>query len=439
MKKYLFLCLVLFVAQEMQGQRVTLSREQALADIDTLVNRIVYTHPAPFTVCPEPVFRERIAQIKAELPDTLTDLEFGRKVIPCVGMLGDGHTFVRFAYPTPEQLLFPENVRIDYRDSSLTLNGDSAKVIRINDMPVKDMLGDMVQYIGGERMHFRFTCLQNQFCFFLNAFYPDSVYRLVLREPDGNLLEKTVLALPYKQIVKMVEAYRVKKGKERKKAAYAFQLSPDKKSMFFEFNSFYDLDKFKVFADSMFRELKERKIRNLIIDIRNNGGGDSRLGDELLQYLLHVPFIQFGKMQARVGRYTKSLNVDWKNITDTLFVVSPRLEPLRKEPLRVSKRTKVYLLTSNSTFSSAAAFSWAFQYFKGGIVVGEESGGMNVTFGDVWSYTLLHSRLHCGVSWKRFYHYGADDRDIHGTLPDVEVPADRALDRVKQLVCKGKK
>lgn len=64
---------------------------------------------------------------------------------------------------------------------------------------------------------------------------------------------------------------------------------------------------------------------------------------------------------------------------------------------------------------------------------------MNVTFGDVWSYTLPHSCLHCGVSWKRFYHYGADERDIHGTLPDVEVPADRALDQVKQLVCKGKK
>lgn len=37
-------------------------------------------------------------------------------------------------------------------------------------------------------------------------------------------------------------------------------------------------------------------------------------------------------------------------------------------------------------------------------------------------------RLIHGVSWKRFYHYGADDQDIHGTLPDVEVPADQALD-----------
>lgn len=74
-----------------------------------------------------------------------------------------------------------------------------------------------------------------------------------------------------------------------------------------------------------------------------------------------------------------------------------------------------------------------------GKIIGEESGGMNVTFGDVASYTLPFSQLQCGVSWKRFYHYGADDRDIHGTLPDVEVPADQALDYTFQHFVRKKR
>lgn len=442
--KYLFLCLVLFVAQEMQGQRATLSREQALADIDTLVNRIVYTHPNPFTVCPESVFRERIARIKAELPDSLTDKDLALELIPCVVALGDGHTYVSLPSmsPTPDMLLFPGEVQIDWRDSTLNIKGDSAKVIRINDRAVQEVLGNMVQYASGEQMFYRFFQVQQMFHGLLYLLYPDSVYRLVVCEPDGKQGERIVKALSYEQIIKQIQAKSKQRIVRARRPDYAFQISQDAKNMFFEFNSFYNLDKFKVFADSMFREIKERKIKNLVIDIRRNGGGDSKLGDELLQYLSHRPFVQFGKVQLRRGRYNMYLfeeDEDLRGTSDTLFTMTASLIPLRKEPLRISKRTKVYLLIGHNTFSSAAVFSWAFQYFKVGTVVGEESGGMNVSFGDILYYSLSHSRLRCGVSWKKFYNYGADDQDIHGTLPDVEVSVDQALDKVEQLVSKGKK
>lgn len=440
--RYFLLCLILFFIQEVCGQNVTLSREQAMADIDTLVSRIVYTHTNPFTVCPETVFRERIARIKAELPNTLTDWDLAREITPCVVALEDGHTFVNFPSlkPTPDMRFFMERVEIDWKDSTFTLAGDSAKVIRINDVPVQEMLGNMVQYVGGEKMFYRFFQVQQNFHSFLYLFYPDSVYRLVLHESDGKQVEKVVRALSYEQIVKKAKANGKQQAKKSVRPDYAFQISKDGKNMFFEFNRFHDLDKFKIFTDSMFREIKERKVKNLVIDIRRNGGGDSKLGDELLQYLSHKPFVQFGEVQTRVGRYNKYMfGEEVKDISDTLVVSSNSLIPLRKEPLRISTKTKVYLLISHKTFSSAAGFSWAFQYFKVGTVVGEESGGMNVCYGDILYYVLPHSRLQCGVSWKKFYNYGADDQDVHGTLPDVEVPADQALETVKQLVRKGKK
>lgn len=442
--KLLLLCLVLFLVQGTWAQRVILSRGQAVADIDTLVNRIVYTHPDPFTIYPESAFLERIARIKAELPDTLTDWDLAIKVIPCVVALGDGHTSVSFPQlqPSPELLLFPEGVQIDARDTSMILTGDSAKVIRINDIPAKEMLGNMVQYAGGERMFYRFLKVQQMFHGMLNRFYPDSVYRLVLADRDGKQVEKVVKALSYEQIIKMTQAKNRQKNSRDKRPDYAFQVSKDGKNMFFEFNSFYDLDKFKVFADSMFRELKERKIKNLVIDIRRNGGGNSKLGDELLQYLSHKPFVQFGKVQIRRGRYILEKfadDEDLKGASDTVFTINAPLIPLRKEPLRINKKTKVYLLISHSTFSSASSFSWAFKYFNVGTVVGEESGGMNVSYGDILTYYLPHSRLRCGVSWKKFCQYGADEQNIHGTLPDVEVPAGEALNAVKQLIRKGKK
>lgn len=436
-----FLCLFLLFIYNVQGQRITLSRDQALADIDTLVSRIIYTHPDPFTVCPESVFRERIALVKAELPDSLTSWEFALKIVPCVVALGDGHTFASLPFQklSPEMLLFPGQVQIDWRDSTLTLRGDSVKVIRINDMPVQNVLGEMVQYVGGERMFYRFFRVQQMFQFFLPQLYPDSIYRLVLLDSVGKQTERTVKILTYAQVVKKMQAKAGGQAKKGKDPDYAFLLSKDGKSMLFSFNSFNDPDKFKSFADSMFRELQERKIKNLVIDIRKNGGGNSKIGDELLQYISHTPFAQFGEVQMRVGRYNKYLfGGQAKEIEDTLVTSVVPLIPLRDEPLRVRKKMKIYLLTSHNTFSSAADFSWAFQYFGVGTVVGEESGGMNVCFGDILPFRLPHSGLQCGVSWKKFRNYGADDQNIHGTLPDVEVPAEQAFEyTVKHLIRKG--
>ncbi|MGI6222867.1 MAG: S41 family peptidase [Prevotella sp.] len=88
----------------------------------------------------------------------------------------------------------------------------------------------------------------------------------------------------------------------------------------------------------------------------------------------------------------------------------------------------VILLTSHHTFSSTSSFAWAFKQFGMGKVIGEETGGMNVSFGDVLSYKLPNSGLQCSISFKCFWLYGADESDIHGTLPDREVPAEEAMD-----------
>lgn len=94
---------------------------------------------------------------------------------------------------------------------------------------------------------------------------------------------------------------------------------------------------------------------------------------------------------------------------------------------------KVYLLTSNHTFSSASDFSWAFKEFGMGTVVGEETGGVNVCFGDILYYKLPLSGLSASISWKRFWNYGADENDIHGTIPDYIVPTSDALTKALEL------
>lgn len=57
----------------------------------------------------------------------------------------------------------------------------------------------------------------------------------------------------------------------------------------------------------MFADLKAQGIQNLIIDIRNNGGGDSELGDELLKYLLAKPFHNMKKRLLNTAISVKNI------------------------------------------------------------------------------------------------------------------------------------
>ena len=123
-------------------------------------------------------------------------------------------------------------------------------------------------------------------------------------------------------------------------------------------------------------------------------------------------------------------------LADRIPIVSKGnlIPPLTKEEGHYEG--SVYLLISHHTFSSAGSFAWAFKEFGMGTVIGEESGGMNVSFGDIIYYKLPVSGLSCTISFKRFWQYGADEKEIHGTLPDYAVPQEDALAKAFQLIKK---
>ena len=113
-----------------------------------------------------------------------------------------------------------------------------------------------------------------------------------------------------------------------------------------------------------------------------------------------------------------------------------RMIKLKKNDLRFDGN--VYLLISHRTFSSAASFSWAFKYFEMGTVIGEESGGMAVCFGDIIHQQLPYSKINYWVSYKKFYMYGATDENNHGTIPHYIVPSENAMDYTIELIQKQK-
>ena len=172
--------------------------------------------------------------------------------------------------------------------------------------------------------------------------------------------------------------------------------------------------------------MKGKRISHLIIDIRENGGGSSSLGDEFMQYISRKPFRSFDRVQVKVSREILSWHPDWidssKRIAGSIYEIPDLpLTPLRQNPLRFAG--DCILLTGRHTFSSASDFASAFRCFDVGVIVGAETGGITVCYGDVYDFTLPHTEFGFGVSWKKFTNAcGVDDR--RGVIPDYIVESD---------------
>jgi C-terminal processing protease CtpA/Prc len=55
-----------------------------------------------------------------------------------------------------------------------------------------------------------------------------------------------------------------------------------------------DSKQFDSFLKETFTGIKAHEPAGLIVDLRNNGGGDSRLGNQLLSYLTDAPYVMSG-------------------------------------------------------------------------------------------------------------------------------------------------
>jgi hypothetical protein len=425
------------------GQPQKFSREQMIQDIDTLFSTIEKVHPDMYAVYPKELLDKDIERIKSELEQSGDIFYFYRQVAPLVVKLGDGHTNffppIRGSEDLANLALFPLSVKITYPDKEIFVRDvhnaipAEAQITSINNKSAKEIVREMMNYSSGEKDFFRIDKLQQLFPLLMGVLYGDSNYNIdyLFNQEKYTVQLKTI---SFNEISELL----LQLGNIAHSELYTFKTMPEKNIGIIEFNQFTDMDNFKVFLDSTFQVLQKENIENLIIDIRANGGGNSILGDELFQYISPVPFAQFGKNIVKYSdiqkQYAKAVNNREVTNPNGIETYNENMELIELRENNLRYKGNVYLLISHSTFSSAASFSWAFKYFKMGTVVGEETGGMAVCFGDVISQKLPISGLFYGMSYKKFYQYGATDDNIHGTLPDYEIEAENALDFTIDLI-----
>jgi C-terminal processing protease CtpA/Prc len=215
-----------------------------------------------------------------------------------------------------------------------------------------------------------------------------------------------------------------------------------------------DLQQFQKDAAAMFKQVAVDHNSKLIIDLRQNGGGDSRLADELLRHFTTTPYRMYSrkdwKMSAEYRAYLKTFiasPIRWLPLEHLssqgreLFDGPNGKMVIQEEKLTTPKRAepyftgKVYLLIGPRTFSSASDLADAAKTYHLATLVGDETGGRPNTFGEGYQFLLPHSGFVTQVSLAYFLRASGDAADHRGVIPDILVrPAREDLRTGKDVV-----
>lgn len=426
------------------------------SDLDYLIEKLENIHPNLYHSISSDDFSRNVELTKDNLPEKANEVELYKELSRLLALLHDGHTrpgesFYQKRLKILFFKLFPYNIRIT-NDRIFVVGNYSfknkippgAEILEINGIKPVEFIDQLKQLLSFDNRHNFQAQLQNPVLIGLWNDFKD--FDIVYKNPQNETARK--ITSRGGLISNLSIMNRMLKG--HKEPFYEFKVI-DANIGYLGFYGFRNIDKFEAFLKKTFTEIKDQNIENLIIDIRNNGGGNSLMGNELMQYISAAPFTMLDSVEIKLSEEIISKNyVDWidasQRIPGTVYKYVQRSDTeLRDNPLRFHGNS--YLLINEKVYSSAVIFASAFQCHKVGKIIGAETGGVTVAYGDVYEFNLPKTNYQINVSWKKFYHAcGVDNRT--GVIPDYFVSnsmedkiagIDRVIDFTLNLIKKSEK
>lgn len=198
-------------------------------------------------------------------------------------------------------------------------------------------------------------------------------------------------------------------------------------------------DAFKSFITDSFDSLRDRKIDQLIIDVRGNTGGQSDAGAKVLSYLTSRDISQVSKAYDRIHEG----NAGWLSYrgkpgeVKELNVSSDELIKPMGPDERFNGRTVV--LFDEMTYSAGILFITVVQDHKLATTLGRPTGGFANQTGNMETFTLPNSGLTVYAPSRKFIRVNGNTTQ-HVVVPDVivsfssEVEGDAVLDQAIQML-----
>jgi C-terminal processing protease CtpA/Prc len=485
MKTSIFIFLMSFGLNTVSAQSNMLSPVQIEEDVNVFITALKKAHPGldvylnQFQL--DSLFEElKVNQEEMELKDFYTSL------LKTVTSIGDGHTdlyegkLFREIYPYLESTM-PFEFCIVNKDIYVSKFYDNtfgiskySQVSSINGKPSDEILEILYSltpadgHNTGFKEAYNEKILSRQFAKLIEF---SEEYTIVIEHPDNSI--KTINVNGVHDSIIHKNYYD--------KTPLNFELNKSDNYAILTANTFqyrliveggFDYHKF---LEQSFEELKKSKVENLIIDLRENYGGDNILAITLYSYLtdgqfkamsssltkLHdtisvSPYSNFPKgnypfertheiKPIENGFYELNNGIDSKALYNSDFIYKGP----NKKAENISKNKfdgTIYCLTSGLTFSAAANFSTLLSRNENVLFIGQETGGANGIFcgGGFYTVTLPNSQFVLQIPFMRRCVEGLEvaeqgfriipDYTIDKDIESMKKGEDNGLTKAKELI-----
>jgi hypothetical protein len=459
------------------------SMQQDLRFLQTKLNTI---HPEPY----HHLHKDEFDAMVDGLASNLTPMSSGAwyvKLSGLVSSLQDGHTALLYnqderqryfkeggtTLPFLVEVKDDESVIIRHHftdDASLV----GAAIITINRRPIDEVLQSMWPLTFGESKLFKNGQISRSFGRMLWLLYghTDSV-TLTFRQRDGTIETKSYAMLSETQYNEFV-ARDFPKNDSASESPMQLYLHEEKPVALLDLNHFGTYDGYKDSIRDAFREIKERRVETLFIDLRGNGGGTHFVAETLIHYLMDTQWVLVSKAKiktsdewyaslpasVRIVRYLPKkplIRFATLFLTDNARIerIETSKDPATNQPIfelytrprqHYSKEHlysgQIFLLTDRNSYSMSGMFAAIMKDYQRAILVGEETGGLANPHGSNVAVTLPESKFRFTISTSRAYR-PSGVFDNRGVIPDIAVPFDdlskaNTIDELLELTARGR-
>lgn len=456
------------------------SPEQLSEDYTVFRNSLEESHPSLYWYTPKDSMDTYFDIGRNKLTDSLTEGQFRNVLNYVISKIRCGHTTARgskaaagyFGGPSTTFPLYikawPDTVvvtaNLNRKDSNIT-RGVILK--SISGKPINFIVDSLFSYLSGDGFNttHKYQTLSNGSTF-RNLY--TSVFGLKQKTPvefidtAGNLRTATLTLYNARADTPRIRVALPKppSKKERKRweleAARNLHIDTTMSNAFMEVNTFTKGNGLRSFFSKSFKQIKELSIRNLVVDIRGNGGGSVTLSNLLTKYIADKPFkiadsLYAVRRSSDYGRYRSERFFNWLFVR---FLTHKKKDGYYHFGLFEKKQFKpksknhfkgtTYILTGGNTFSAASLFTKSLKDQEDVIVVGEETGG-GAYGNSAWllpDVTLPNTGVRFRLPLFRLV-VDKEEEKGHGIVPEIlALPtvdairrnADYKMEKVRQLI-----
>lgn len=429
---------LLAVTAPTAAEEPTFTPEEILSDLDDWQQWLHSTHPQlTYTIKDIDTFYAELKSIRDGIDGPLTQDELWQRLTPLNTIFSDGHFVVGYASKTAflkRRLkegagLFPYDVSID-NTGALVITSKAGgapsehrgyKIHSINGVPTSDILADILPRVNSDTDRQRRVMTSKRWSFlYLATRGSADKFRLTL---EKNGTQKEITTPAHSDIEKT--AYKTRVFTDR------FSCEPRADGIaYLKVDSFSwrDHREYLDFMDQCFTTLKQQGSKALVVDVRENGGGnDDAWMAGILKYVAKVPYKQGGKYQSRIlARYRDPGQTIGDIETGEL---TRMIQPVSDLENRFDG--DFYLLIGPYTYSSSILFANAVKDHNLGTLVGTPTGGKRGQTGGTQAFNFANTGLRA-VS-PRFILHPPSGGDSHAPV-SVDIPLDtEGLNREEAL------